>query len=125
MAGATGKLGTAVIQNLLTKMPTGQIAALVRDECKAAGLKAQGADVRVGSCDDIGSLDRAMQGIEKVLLISGTEKDRVRQHQNVINAAKRAEVRLIVYTSRIVKNQDPSNPLMAGHFATEDSLKTR
>ena len=104
-------------------MPTGQIAALVRDECKAAGLKAQGADVRVGSCDDIGSLDRAMQGIEKVLLISGTEKDRVRQHQNVINAAKRAEVRLIVYTSRIVKNQDPSRPLMAGHFATEDSLK--
>ena len=40
-------------------------------------------------------------------------------------ASKGAEVRLIAYTSRIVKNQDPSNPLMAGHFAAEDSLKNR
>ena len=122
VTGATGKLGTSVIENLLKKKPAGQIAALVRDQSKAADLKEGGVDVRVGSYDDIGSLDRAMLGISKVLLISGTEKDRVRQHRNVIDAAKRAGVKLLAYTSRIVKNQDPSNPLMADHFATEEVL---
>ena len=122
ITGATGKLGTVVIQNLLKKIPAGQIAAFVRDEGKAAAFRESGIDVRVGSYDDIGSLDRAMLGIDKVLLISGTEKDKVQQHRNVIEAAKRAEVELVAYTSRIVKNQDPSNPLMADHFATEEIL---
>lgn len=123
ITGATGKLGMAVIQTLLTKMPAHEIAALVRDESKAASLKEQGVNIRVGSYDDTASLDRAMQGITKVLLISGTEDNRIQQHQNVVDAAKRAGVQLIAYTSRIVKNQDKLNPMMAVHFETEDYIK--
>jgi NAD(P)H dehydrogenase (quinone) len=127
VTGATGQLGTAVIDHLLKKTSANQIAALVRDENKASALKEQGVDIRVGNYDDPASLDKAMQGIEKVLLIAGTDEDednRLRQHQNVVDAAKKAGVNYIAYTSRNLK--DPNtlvNKLMVGHFQTEDCIK--
>jgi NAD(P)H dehydrogenase (quinone) len=125
VTGATGKLGTAVIQTLLGKTSANQIAALVRDESKASSFKEKGVDVRVGHYDDIDSLKQAMQGVEKVLLIAGTdEENRVRQHQNVINAAKKAGVGCVAYTSRTLKDRSTMvNKLMEGHFQTEDDLK--
>ncbi len=76
ITGATGKLGTAVIQTLLKKISASQISALVRDESKAAAFKEQGVEIRVGSYDDTTSLDADMQGIEKVLLIAGTDENK-------------------------------------------------
>lgn len=123
ITGATGQLGNAVVEQLAKRMPANEIVAFVRDEGKAAELKAKGVHVAVGTYDDIASLDRAMQGVEKVLLISGTEQNRIQQHQNVVDAAKRAGVKLLAYTSRAVKGQDAAtNPLMEGHFATEAYL---
>jgi NAD(P)H dehydrogenase (quinone) len=125
VTGATGHLGMAVIQNLLKKTSPNQISALVRDESKASALKEQGVDIRVGSYDDTASLDKAMQGIEKVLLIAGTDEDnRLRQHQNVVDAAKKSGVQCIAYTSRNLKDRTTlANKLMEGHFQTEDSIK--
>ena len=123
ITGATGQLGKAVIEQLAKRMAANQIVAFVRDERKATDLKAKGVNLAVGSYDDIASLDRAMRGVEKVLLISGTEQNRIQQHQNVVDAAKRAGVQLLAYTSRAVKGQDAAtNPLMEGHFATEASI---
>ncbi|MDB5046076.1 MAG: Male sterility domain protein [Deinococcus sp.] len=125
ITGAAGQLGTAVIQHLLTKMPAQQIAGLVRDEQKARALRDQGIDIRVGDYDDPASLDRAMQGIDRVLLIAGTdEHKRVQQHQNVVDAAQRAGVGCLAYTSRDLKDRDSlANRLMVGHFQTEDLIK--
>jgi NAD(P)H dehydrogenase (quinone) len=82
VTGATGQLGTAVIHSLLKKTPAAGVAGLARDEAKGAALKAQGVDLRVGDYDDAASLERAMQGIDKVLLIAGTdESKRVQQHR--------------------------------------------
>ncbi|OUJ76335.1 SDR family oxidoreductase [Hymenobacter crusticola] len=121
VTGATGHLGTAVLQTLLRKTDAAQLAAFVRDEQKAAELKAQGVSLRLGSYEDSASLEQAMQGIEKVLLISGGgEEDALQQHQQVVDAAKRAGVRCLAYTSRALK--DPStlaNQLMVRHFQTE------
>jgi NAD(P)H dehydrogenase (quinone) len=66
-----------------------------------------------------------MQGIEKVLLIAGTdEENRVAQHRNVVDAAKSAGVKCIAYTSRNLKDRDTlANKLMEGHFQTEDIIK--
>lgn len=125
VTGATGQLGTAVVQHVLKRTSANQIAAFVRDASKASDFKERGVDIRVGTYDDAAALDTAMQGIEKVLLISGTEQNRIQQHQNVVDAAKRAGVQLIAYTSRVVKGQDTaSNPLMEGHFATEAYIKS-
>jgi NAD(P)H dehydrogenase (quinone) len=66
-----------------------------------------------------------MQGVEKVLLISGGgEDDALQQHYNVVDAAKRAGVRCLAYTGRALK--DPStlvNQLMVRHFQTEDYIQ--
>jgi NAD(P)H dehydrogenase (quinone) len=125
VTGATGHLGSATIDSLLKKLPASQIAGLVRDENKAAALKAKGVDLRLGSYDDVASLDKAMQGIDKVLLIAGTDEEhRVQQHQNVIDAAKKAGVQWIGYTSRTLKDRATmANKLMEGHFQTEDAIK--
>jgi NAD(P)H dehydrogenase (quinone) len=120
ITGATGQLGRAVVKQLAKRVAADYIGVLVRDERKAADMQEQGMQLCVGNYDDITSLDQAMRGVEKVLLISGTERNRIQQHQNVVDAAKRAGVQLIAYTSRSVKGQDTtSNPLMEGHFATE------
>ena len=118
VTGATGHLGTAVIQNLLKNTSADQVAALVRDESKASALKEQGVVIRIGNYDDTVSLDKAMERIEKVLLIAGTDEEkRLEQHGNVINAAKNAEVRCVAYTSRNLKDRNTlANKLMSGHF---------
>lgn len=125
ITGATGHLGSATLNFLLKKRPASQLAALVRDADKAADLKASGIDIRVGSYDDTASLDTAMQGIETVLLIAGTDEEkRLAQHQNVVNAAKKAGVQRIAYTSRALKDRSTLvNKLMEGHFQTEDYIK--
>jgi NAD(P)H dehydrogenase (quinone) len=125
VTGATGHLGSATINSLLKKLPASQIAGLVRDENKAAALKATGVDLRLGNYNDVAALDQAMQGVDKVLLIAGTDEEhRLQQHQKVIDAAKKAGVRWIGYTSRTLKDRATmANKLMEGHFQTEDAVK--
>ncbi|MBO0949836.1 SDR family oxidoreductase [Fibrella forsythiae] len=124
LTGATGQLGSATLSFLLKKRPADQIVALVRDANKATDLAEKGVTIRVGNYDDTASLDQAMQGIDKVLLIAGTDEDkRVQQHMNVIDAAKKAGVQLVAYTSRALADRHTLvNELMEGHFLTEDYL---
>lgn len=125
ITGATGHLGRAVLQTLVTKTTPNNLVALVRDADKAADLQAQGIQIRVGDYSDRASLDRAMEGVTKVLLISGGgDADGAQQHYNVVDAARQAGVQCLAYTSRALK--DPStltNQLMERHFQTEDYIK--
>lgn len=125
ITGATGHLGGSVIEQLLRKTAANQIAAFVRDEGKAADLIGKGVTLRIGSYDDTDSLDNAMRGIDKVLLISGGDADNaVQQHQHVVDAAKKAQVACIAYTGRSLKDRSSlANPLMDRHFQTEDYIR--
>ncbi len=122
ITGATGKLGSKVIDTLLrSNVPAAGIAALVRDETKAAGLTKAGIDIRIGDYDDKDSLDRAMQGVEKVLLVSGLDMGKVvRQHRQVVDAAKKAGVNCLAYTSNCLRDPETViNTIMHTHFQTE------
>ena len=125
ITGATGQLGSATLNFLLKKLPASQLAAFVRDAGKATDLAEKGVDIRIGDYDDTNALDQAMQGIETVLLIAGTdEAKRLQQHQNVVDAAKKAGVQRIAYTSRTLKDRSTMvNKLMEGHFQTEDYIR--
>lgn len=126
VTGATGQLGGIVVENLLKKVAASEIAVLVRDAAKAEHLAAQGIEVRVGSYFDKASLASALQGIEKVLLISSNDfNDRLGQHKNVVDAAKNAGVEHILYTGVAMKNisASPLQPLLGDHFQTEDYIK--
>lgn len=120
VTGATGRLGRIVIDRLSKKLDPGGMVALVRDVAKAHDL---GVPVRRADYSDEGTLDTALAGVEKLLLISGSEVgSRAQQHANVIAAAARAGVRLIVYTS--ILHADVSPISLAGeHLATEATIK--
>lgn len=126
VTGSTGHLGQAVINYLLEKVPVNSIAALARDENKAADLKAKGVDVRIGNYDDYDSLVKAFKGIDKLLLVSSNDiQNRSKQQIDAINAAKEAGVQHIIYTSANNRNpKDTAIPFIAdSHTATEEYLK--
>jgi NAD(P)H dehydrogenase (quinone) len=126
ITGATGHLGLATIAALAGKIAPSEIVAVVRDPQKAANTLPQGLAVCTGNYNDPAALLVAFQGVETVLLISTSELEyeaRMREHQNVIDAAKQAGVRHIVYTS--VVNPSPNSHFGASpsHFATEEYLR--
>lgn len=100
VTGSTGALGKATIEFLLSRQSAKDVVALARDPAKATELQSLGVEVRQGDYFDKQSLEKAFQGIEKLLLVSTTAfTDRETQHFNVIDAAKSAGVQHIVYTS--------------------------
>ncbi|WP_405160304.1 SDR family oxidoreductase [Nocardia sp. NBC_01499] len=120
VTGASGQLGRLVVQALLREGVTP--VAIVRDPQKIADLAEQGVDVRQASYDDADSLDRALAGVDRVLLVSGNEFGaRVAQHTNVIRAAERAGVELLVYTS-IPQGAQNSMILAQEHIGSEAAL---
>lgn len=122
ITGATGLLGQHVIENLLQTVPAGQIVAIVRNPAKGASLSRKGISVRQADYNDEASLIRALQGVEKLLLISSSEiGQRVTQHRNVINAAKSANVKFIAYTSLLHADTSPLS-LHTEHVETEKML---
>jgi NAD(P)H dehydrogenase (quinone) len=122
VTGASGQLGRLVIDNLLNTTPANQIVAAVRNPEKVVDLAEKGIQVRQADYSDLDSLVAAMQGVEKVLLVSSSEVgQRTAQHSNVINAAKQASVALIAYTS--ILNADKSPLILAKeHVETENLL---
>lgn len=123
VTGATGKLGTKVVDTLLKTVPANQLAVSVRNPEKAEGLRVQGVDLRQGDFDRPETLDAAFKGIDRLLLISadGDNETRIRQHTNAVAAAERAGVKFIAYTS-IVNAQESKNFLAPTHQATEEAI---
>lgn len=122
VTGATGALGRLVIDELLARVPAGQIVAVVRDEAKAAGIADRGVGLRVADYSRPETLAGAFQAGDVVLLISGNEPGRrVDQHTAVINAAKDAGVARIAYTG-ILGGPDADFALAAEHKATEQAV---
>lgn len=128
VTGATGHFGKAAIKHLISKgVSPKDIAALVRDENKAAELKAGGVNIVVADYDDYDSLVKAFKGIDKLLFVSGSDIDkRGTQQLAVVKAAKEAGVPYILYTSFERSTEDGSSPvafIADTHLATEKAIK--
>lgn len=122
ITGATGQLGQHVIESLLKTVPASQIVAIVRNPAKATALSQQGITVRQADYSAEAAFTTALQGIDKLLLISSSEVgQRAPQHRNVINAAKAAHVKFIAYTSLLHADTSPLG-LADEHVATEQML---
>jgi len=124
VTGATGHLGAHVIDLLLEKVPAAQIVALVRDTAKAAAFAAKGVEVRRADYnDDVATWEKSLAGVGALLLISSSEVGkRVPQHATVVDAAKRAGVAHLAYTS--ILHADSSRLMLAGeHKATEEIVR--
>jgi len=123
VTGATGQLGRLVIDALLKKAPAGEIVAAVRTPAKAADFAARGVVVRQADYGQPETLAAAFAGVDKLLLISGSEVgQREAQHKAVIEAARTAGVSFIAYTSLLHADRSPLG-LGVEHRATEALLQ--
>jgi NAD(P)H dehydrogenase (quinone) len=123
VTGATGKLGSKVVESLLKSVPASNLVVSVRNPEKAEGLRNLGVEVRQGDFDHPQNLDHTFKGIDRLLIISadGDNETRIQQHTNAVQAAERAGVKFIAYTS--LANATESKNLMAPpHVATEAAI---
>lgn len=123
VTAASGKLGRLAVEALLAKgVPAGDVVAVVRTPAKVADLAARGVVVRAGDYADRASLDAALAGVDRLLLVSGSEPGvRIAQHTNVVEAAEAAGVSRIAYTS-ILRADTSTSPLAPDHKSTEELL---
>jgi NAD(P)H dehydrogenase (quinone) len=124
VTGAGGKLGSLIAAGLRKKLPDARIIATARD-IGADGprlLAAQGVELRAADYDKPSSLDTAFKDVDQLLLVSSNQVGkRAPQHRNVIDAAKRAGIKLIGYTSVLRADRSPLG-LAEEHRQTEAAL---
>jgi NAD(P)H dehydrogenase (quinone) len=123
VTGATGKLGRLVLDEMLRKVAPGDVVALARDPAALSDYAMKGVQVRQADYDDPASLDAALEGVDRVLLISGNAVgQRGRQHGNIIEAAKKAGAGYLAYTS-ILNARESKLALAPEHKETEEILE--
>ncbi|WP_068403021.1 NAD(P)H-binding protein, partial [Kribbia dieselivorans] len=123
VTGASGHLGRLVVDSLLARgAKPAELIAGARSPEKLADLVAAGVSTVAIDYDDPATLTSALGGVDRVLLVSGSEVGkRVSQHQNVIDAAAAAGVELLAYTS-LVRADSSTLPLAPDHLATEQAI---
>ena len=100
VTGSTGHFGRRVIDRLLDTVDPGDVVAIARSPEKASDLAARGVVVREGDYDRPDTLGPALEGVDRLLLVSASDPgERVRQHRAVIDAAVAEGVGWLVYTS--------------------------
>ncbi|KJD33379.1 oxidoreductase [Tamlana nanhaiensis] len=128
ITGATGALGSLVVKHLSNKIDVKNIAVLVRDKTsdKAQAYKQQGITVKVGDYNNLESLSTAFKNVDVLYFVSGNDvENRLKQHQNVVEAAKNSDIKQVFYTSSVRKTESESAPLfpvIETHKQTEDLL---
>ena len=121
VTGASGQLGRAVVEELLSLVPASQVGVSVRDVSKAADLGDRGVRVRQG---DYTSLEHSIEGASSLLLVSAPliGDALLETHRTAIAAAGAAGVKRVLYTSHMGVNPASHFPPMRGHAATEEML---
>ena len=123
VTGATGKLGRLVVQELAKRVPAAQIVATVQNVDRAQDLAALGVHVRRVDYAEPQTLMAAFEGVDRLLLTAESQPGkRVLQHGAVVQAAARAQVSLIAYTS--ILRAETSDLLLANeHRETEQAIR--
>lgn len=124
VTGATGHFGRHAVEALLRRgVDPDEVVATGRDTGRLAAVAALGVRTAVADYTDPASLDAALAGADRVLLVSGTDMGRrTAQHANVAAAAQRAGVTLLAYTS-IANAENARMALAAEHRATERVIR--
>jgi NAD(P)H dehydrogenase (quinone) len=127
VTGASGHLGRLVVRHLLDtlQVPAARIIATSRKPGELAEFSARGVTVRAADFDHASALQEAFRGAGRLLLISTDRLDapgvRLAQHRTAIEAAVKAGVQHIVYTS-MPKAERSLVAFAPDHAGTEAAL---
>lgn len=125
VSGASGSIGKVVV-DLLLEDGTKRVVAGTRTPEGLADQVARGAIARELNFDDPEGAARAFESVDRLLIISTQDAfepgRRLRQQTNAVQAAVRAGVQHIVYTS--MPNPHPGTPLFfaSDHYGTEQAM---
>lgn len=121
--GATGQFGTLLADELLARTSADNIVALARNPEKASNLRDKGIEVRAFDYDQPDMLTPALEGVDRLLLISGSAiGQRIPQHEAVIRSATEANVGFVAYTSFLHAETASIIAVAPEHQATEKLL---
>ncbi len=122
VTGASGQLGRRVVEILLDRH-AGRVIAGTRDPDKVSDLAAKGAEVRVIDFDKPETLAEGLKGVDRLLLISTDSlTTRTGQQRRLVEAAAKAGVKHVVYTSAPVPRPTPKSLVADSHYWTEQAM---
>ena len=120
LIGATGTIGRHLLVELQKR--SASFKALVRSTEKAVDMEKKGYRIAMGDLADPASLRRAMEGVQKVFLLSNPSEQQVKLQSNAVQAAQMAGVRHIVKVSAIGTSLESPLQLARMHAATENEI---
>ncbi|MBA2114111.1 SDR family oxidoreductase [Bremerella alba] len=123
VTAASGNLGSAIVRAVSEVVGQDNVVGLARTPSKAVSL---GVEIRAGDYTHRRELAESLAGVNSMLLVSGMDapEKRIDQHRNVIEAAKEAGVRKIVYTS--IQGADTGtafSPIVQSNRQTEADIR--
>ncbi|MGB5558572.1 MAG: NAD(P)H-binding protein [Paracoccaceae bacterium] len=124
VTAVSGQLGREIALKLIDKVGSENVVGLARTPARAEGL---GIEVRPGDYEKPDDLRSSLKGVDALVLVSGIAppEDRIQQHRNVIQAAKAAGVRKIVYTSIQGPEEDTAfSPVVQSNHQTEADIRS-
>lgn len=124
VTGASGQLGSRIVEQLLTRVPAETVGVSVRDPAKTASLAQRGVRVRAADFTDPATLEHAFEGAEQVLVVSASIRggDAVAANLAAIDAARAAGAGRILYTSHQASSASSLFAPQLTHAATEEHL---
>ena len=125
ITGATGQLGSLVVEQVLARVPAEQVGVSVRDPDRARALQQRGVRVRRGNFADTVTLAHSFEGASRVLIVSTDVHGNaaVRLHRAAIDAARAAGAERVLYTSHQAASPTSLFAPMPDHAATEQTLQ--
>jgi len=121
LTGATGKTGAAAAQALLARGV--KFRALVRNEEKAAALKAAGVELVIGDVADAGTLATALHGVEKALLTLPNSQQQLDHEMRFTDTAVTAGVKHLVKLSSMEARPEARSPIPKTHYQSEQYIR--
>jgi len=121
VTGSTGTTGSPLV-NLLYKQKA-DFKALVRSEEKARPLQEKGIATTIGDFASTSSIDKALDGVEKVFLLSVAGPKQVEHQSNFVQSCQKAAVKYIVKVSAIGAAADSPVALARWHAQTEEEIR--
>jgi uncharacterized protein YbjT (DUF2867 family) len=121
LTGVTGKIGGETAKQLVAKGAS--LRALVRDEAKAADLKAAGVELVVGDIADADTVNKALDGAEKAFLLLPNGEHQLEWEKQFTDLAVAAGVKHLVKMSSMEAVADAETPIPRAHWASEEYIR--
>jgi uncharacterized protein YbjT (DUF2867 family) len=121
LTGVTGKIGGETAKQLVAKGAS--LRALVRDEAKAADLKAAGVELVVGDIADAEMVRKAMDGVEKAFLLLPNGEQQLAWEKQFTDLAVESGVRHLVKMSSMEAVAGAETPIPQAHWASEEYIR--